>query len=284
MDVYSIITERIIKGLEAGNIPWKKPWNGSGPRNFASGHEYSGINVMLLPGLCASIKQINELGGSVKAGSKANIAVFWKMLPTIDKETGKAKNIPLLRYYNVFSLDQTNGLDVAEITKKYAGVSETPAERIAHCEEILHRKQPVIKQELSTRAFYSPRADEITLPALEQFHSSAGYYETAFHELIHWTGHKSRLDRIGADHMEKHSYSREELVAEIGAAFLLNKAGIEPTEPENVQAYINSWIRFLKDAPREIVTAAGKAQKAARYITEDQPAAVTDEVKELVAA
>lgn len=274
-DIYQAVTDRIISQLEAGTIPWRKPWVCTGqPSNMAishsTGNPYSLLNQMLLgkPGEYLTFNQCAKAGGKVKKGEKSSIVVFWKLLEKEDEETGEKVKIPLLHYYNVFRLDQCEGIK----PRKAEPLPETPANADEQAEQIiadyLHRSGVTIQQGASDRAYYSPATDSITLPAREQFRETAEYYGTVFHELAHSTGHKSRLDRLDkVAHFGDDSYSKEELIAEIGSAALVNHVGLETVDSfRNSAAYVQSWLKALKGDKRLIVGASSKAEKAAGLI------------------
>ena len=271
MDIYAEVTSRIMQQMESGVIPWRKPWIASGAAvSHATGKPYSLLNQMLLgrPGEYATYAQIQKAGGYVKKGEKASMVVFWKWIEQEDEETGEIKEIPFLRYYNVFHIDQCEGLTAryaAEPPANPAAADETADEIItAYCS----REGVKLIHEEGDRAFYRPSTDSITVPHMRQFSATAEYYSTLFHEMTHSTGHKSRLDRL--DHVAafgSEDYSKEELIAEIGAAALVNHTGLEtPDSFRNNAAYIQNWLQVLKDDKRFIVSAAGKAEKAVNLI------------------
>lgn len=274
-DLYQTVTDRIISQLEAGTIPWRKPWVCTGqPSNTAISHTtgkpYSLLNQMLLgnPGEYLTFKQCQQEGGKVKKGERASIVVFWKLLEKEDEETGKKVKIPLLHYYNVFRLDQCEGIK----PRKAEALPETPASADEQSEQIiadyLHRSGVTLQQGASDRAYYSPVTDSVTLPAREQFRETAEYYGTVFHELTHSTGHSSRLDRLNkVAHLGSEDYSKEELIAEIGSAALVNHVGLETADSfQNSVAYVQSWLKALKGDKRLIVGASSKAEKAVGLI------------------
>ncbi|WP_027365101.1 ArdC family protein [Desulfotruncus alcoholivorax] len=264
--VYQIVTNEIIKKLEAGTIPWRKPWRDPGAVNWKTQKPYRGINAILLdPGEYLTFKQVQEAGGKVKKGAKSHIVVFWKWLETENKETGELEKIPFLRYYRVFELSQTEGLKSRR--KDTEVFNHNPIEA---AEKIIegYQSRPLITF-APGKAFYSPITDSISVPALSDYQKPEEYYSTLFHEAIHSTGHKTRLNRATLTEMAafgSETYSKEELVAEIGAAMLCGTAGIENKTLENSAAYIQSWLRVLKKDSRMVVLAAGQAQKAADYI------------------
>jgi len=270
MDIYAEITNRIIDQMEQGTIPWQKPWVASGSCvSYATGKPYSLLNQMLLgrPGEYATFKQVQAAGGYVKKGAKASMVVFWKWLEQEDEETGEKKEIPFLRYYNVFHIDQCEGLK-----PRHAEPFPQTANADQKAETIIcdYLKASGVKLEHmeGDRAFYRPSTDSITLPLLAQFKETAEYYSTAFHELIHSTGHAKRLNRIAATaFFGSEAYSKEELVAEIGASALVNASGLETAESfRNNSAYVQNWLQVLKSDKRFIVSASGKAEKAVALI------------------
>ena len=270
MDLYQAVTDRIIAQLEEGTIPWHKPWIASGSCvSHATGKPYSLLNQMLLgrPGEYATFNQIRQTGGSVRKGENAHMVVFWKWITTENDETGKEKEVPFLRYYNVFHLDQCEG-----ITAKH--LLPTPQKAYAHSRsasliaDYIAREKVTIRHERGDRAFYRPVTDIVVLPEMAQFHSTAEYYSTAFHELIHSTGHGTRLNRLDSTaFFGSEAYGKEELIAEIGAAALLNHTGLETSGSfRNSAAYIQSWLKVLQNDKCMIVSAAGKAEKAVQLI------------------
>lgn len=274
ISVYQLVTDRIIAELEKGHIPWNKPWTGirSGAYSRATGKPYSILNQMLLmkPGEYLTYKQALAAGGTVKKGEKSQIVVFWKPLE-VEKENedgSKQKQmIPILKYFNVFHIDQCEG-----VKPRFAQEELPPVDPIAEAETILsdysQRSGCRIFNEKQDRAYYRPFTDEIHLPMREQFPQIAEYYSTAFHEATHSTGHASRLNRLNMTaHFGSEDYSKEELVAEMGAAILMNETHIEtPDTFRNSAGYIQGWLKALKDDSRLIVSAAGKAEKAVRLI------------------
>ena len=274
-NVYEMVTTRIIAELEKGIIPWQKPWTGirSEAYNRVSKKPYSIINQMLLKhtGEYATFKQWQDLGGHVKKGEKSEIVVFWKIFEKeeADKETGEkeVKKIPMLRYYNVFHISQVDGVE--PLMLPFAEVEPIEAaDKIIT--EYIEREHITFEECASNEAFYSPSRDRVVVPMKEQYKHINEYYSTTFHELTHSTGHKNRLDRLhtGADAaFGSETYSKEELVAEIGSASLMNLLGIETIKTfRNSAAYIQSWLKVLKSDNKFIVSASSKAEKAVNYI------------------
>lgn len=275
--VYEMVTERIINQLEKGIVPWRKPWTGirSGAYNRISKKSYSLLNQMLLKheGEYATYNQRESLGGHVRKGEKSEIVVFWKIQPIEeDKEDGtkETKHIPILRYFNVFHISQVEGVE--PLTKD----DLKSIEPIEKAESVLHdywnREGIEVKHIGGNEAYYSPSRDLIRLPLFDQFTDANEYYSTAFHESIHSTMKESRCNRA-EDRKGKlvafgsNDYSKEELIAEIGSASLMNIIGIETGKTfQNSTAYIQSWLSVLKNDVKFIVSASGKAEKAVNYI------------------
>jgi len=282
MDIYAEITNRIIAELEKGNIPWHKPWLGvQAAVKHTTGEPYSLLNQLILdrPGEYLTCNQCKKEGGSVKKGAKAKMVVFWKWIPTIKKDKdgnivydadGKPveESFPFLRYFQVFHIDDCEGITArhtAEENRKDIEPDEAAEEAIA---DYLKRSGVKMRHEEQDRAYYRPSIDTVVLPLKNQFKESAEYYSTAFHELTHSTGHKSRLNRLTQlAAFGSEVYSKEELVAEIGASVLMQQFRLETPESfRNNAAYIQSWLDVLKNDKRMIVSAAGRAEKATNMI------------------
>ena len=273
MDIYAEVTSRIIAEMEKGVIPWKKPWIASGKCvSHATGKPYSLLNQMLLgrPGEYVTFNQCQQAGGRIKKGAKSQMVVFWKWIEQEDEETGEKKEVPFLRYFNVFHIDECEGLTAKYVQPLPALPEDLPETKIAEdvIYEYLSREGVKLAHEQGDRAFYRPSTDEVVLPIRKQFTSAAEYFSTAFHELVHSTGHKSRLDRLEKTaFFGTEAYSKEELIAEIGAAALVNHSGLETANTlKNSAAYIRNWLTVLKNDKRFIVSAAGKAEKAVHLI------------------
>lgn len=272
-DTYQDVTDAIIAQLEAGKKPWQKPWSDGGlsmPRRI-TGQHYRGINVLLLwssamqQGLTGerwlTFNQAKALGAKVRKGAKGTRIVFFKPLAITDTATGEEKKIPMLRTYVVFNSDQVEGLPA-----KYAPapIVATPGIERDKAAEAALRSSGARIVEGGAGAFYTPATDIVTMPDFERFTSSSGYLATLAHELCHWTGHKSRLDRFGAN--TRTNYAFEELVAEMGAAFVGARLGIVGDHIENHGAYLASWLKVLRDDKRAIFKAATLAQAAADMV------------------
>lgn len=260
--VYDYVLERILEKLDQGVIPWRKPWSTNGgyiPKNYVTGREYSGINILLLDpgGQYLTFNQVQQKGGRIQKGEKASMVVFWKMLDSKEqREDGELeeKKIPFLRYYNVWEISQTT------LKRKQDDTPILPAERILEDEKI-----PRI-QYGGERAFYNPAEDYINLPERKSFNSREEFYSTAFHEVIHSTGHKDRLKRLMSTEYGNSEYAFEELIAEIGSAFLCHRTGILQPVEKNTVAYCQHWAGVLRDNKKAIVQASGKAQKAVTWL------------------
>lgn len=275
MDVYSMVTERIIKQLEQGYIPWRKPWASclDGTFNRISRKPYSILNQLILEhdGEYATMRQWNEIGGRVKKGSKAEMVVFWKLQNRQEKnDTGELviKQVPILKYYNVFHISQVENVLPLERTKDYETKPIEQAEQILN--EYIGREHITLSVRASDRAFYRPADDTICLPSITQFEKAEEFYATAFHEAGHSTLKASRCNREAENqsaYFGNEDYSKEELVAEITSAAILHSIGIEtPDSFSNSAGYIQSWLQVLRNDKRFIVSASSKAEKAVKYI------------------
>ncbi len=274
-NIYEMINSRIMSLLEKGTVPWRKPWNtnSSMPRNIVSKKEYKGVNVMLLgcqecnSPYWMTYKQCQEKGGYVKQGQKSTPVIFWKWIDKRDTgdpgdDNGK---IPLLRYYSVFNIEQTEGI-ISPVDEQVHNDFD-PIDRAEQVISGMPLKPDI--QHMGNRALYRPSSDTVTLPPKHTFTSPEEYYSTAFHELSHSTGHEIRLARksiLEPSYFGSHEYSREELVAEMGSAFLCGHSGIEHRTLDNSAAYIAGWLKALKNDKTLLVHAAAQAQKASNYI------------------
>lgn len=269
MNVYEVITARILESLGKGVVPWRRPWRVDVPRNLVSGREYRGVNILLLQSTrfesphWLTFNQARDLGGCVRRGERGCPVIFWKV--TEEKTPrGAIEKSFLLRYYTVFNVAQTEGIEPPAVP------SRKPFDPMAKCEEIVaaYKSPPGIEYG-GAQACYLPALDRVRMPAKESFDSPAAYYATLFHELTHSTGAESRLKRKGVVdpiRFATHGYAFEELVAEIGAAFLASQAGIASDVIPSSAAYIASWMKKLRNEPRWIVEASAQAAKAADHV------------------
>jgi antirestriction protein ArdC len=299
-NVYEIVADKIIEMIEAeGVLPWHKPWTCSSrlgndaifgeARSWNNGRYYRGINQFVL-GFCgqwATAKQIFDNGGHIKKGTKATPVVFWsfmvkdeksgKLRPFDENKDSDSDKIPFLRYINVFKI----GRDTTDITekefkeKKDTTEEENKFNADAYAESIIN--EYVSRETInfsnainSDRAFYAPFADKVVVPNKISFENESEYYSTTFHELTHSTGAKNRLNRDGIvknDGFGNEKYSKEELVAEMGAAMLLHITNLDiPTTLTNNAAYIKGWLKQIKQEPKILVFAASQAEKAVKFI------------------
>ena len=281
INVYEMVTNRIIEQLENNIVPWEKPWQGTidGAFNRVSKKPYSILNQMLLKydGEYASFKQWKDLGGHIRKGEHSEIIVFWKMYPIKEKQddgTEIIKTIPLLKYINVFHISQVDGIEPLKQKVTHDIEPIDKAEKILN--DYWNRENITIEHVKGDKAFYSPMFDKIQLPLFEQFKSSEEYYSTAFHESVHSTMKESRCnrqeDRKGkVVSFASEEYTKEELCAEVGSAQLMNIVGIETTKSfRNSTAYIQSWLKVLRNDNKFIVSASSKAEKAVNYILGNQ--------------
>ena len=262
------VTDRILKALKAGVAPWVRPWTATaGPTNRKTGTAYRGINIWILnlasmeqgwSNEWVTFKQAKALGGSVREGEKSTKIIFFNVIPKKDangKETDDT--FMLMRFYSVFNVDQCEGLPEVE-------VEEAPEfERHARAEEIVESTGAKIHYG-GNQACYNRLTDKISMPVRESFATPAGFYATAFHELVHWTGSPKRLDRVKGEVFGDKLYAKEELVAEMGSAFLCAEARIDGELQH--ESYIGSWIKALESDERFIFDASTQAQKACDLI------------------
>lgn len=276
-DVFSIVTNRIIEQLEIGKVPWRQPWKEAGPPiNMLTGRPYRGINVFLLAtlgyphNLFLTLKQINELGGVVKRGEHSCPVVFWSQKEVAKEGTEEKETKRILRYYSVFNIDQCLHIPEEKIPELHLNDNVL----LSTCEAIVENmpQKPKI-QHKGQAAYYSPLKDVINMPKLQTFVDSEAYYTTLYHELVHATGHESRLNRDTLTKPSKpgeEAYSEEELIAQIGACFLAAQSGCSLKHFPNDVAYIQGWLSRLKGDKRLLLFASSKAQRAVDFILNNQ--------------
>ena len=270
VSVYEVVRDRILSSLEAGTVPWRQTWQSLSPMNIATRKPYRGINRLLLSGHTwwGTYNQIRRAGGHVRRGEKASgMVVFWSCYDTekVVSENGEQVTValqrerPLVRYYKVFNLSQCEGIEVEQAGE---------VRPVATCEDLIARNRPRVGP--GEPAYY-PAGDRIAMPAPDRFASPEAYYAAFFHELTHWTGHASRLNRPGITEpirFGSERYSREELTAEMGAAFLCAMTGTDVPVAENQAAYIAGWLRHIRDgSAADVIRAAADAQRAADFLT-----------------
>ena len=296
-NIYEQITSQIIEQLESGIIPWQKPWinaNGSGCISHQNGKPYSLLNQWLLgcrAGEWLTYNQIQAEGGKVKKGEKASMVVFWTFIrKVVDKKVEEftddqgevvgtetkelIKQYPVLKAYTVFHIDQCEGIQPKYQNEavQYEHEPIVEAEKVAM--EYIAREQIKLEIQNGDRACYSPSKDRVRMPEMSQFEVAEEYYSTMFHELTHSTGHAKRLNRegiAGVHYFGDDGYSKEELVAEIGAAYMCQRLGLECEKAfRNSVGYIQSWLEQLRNDKRLIVSAAAKAEAAVKYMMDEK--------------
>jgi antirestriction protein ArdC len=285
--VYEIITEKIVKQLESGVAPWRKPWTCQTPANLLTQKEYRGLNVFTLASqgfpsrFWLTFNQATKLGGRIRKGEKSSPVIFWNIgdeQETTAQNGAKETSRPfLLRYYSVFNLSQAEGIDIPAPVLQETRTNDP----IETCEQLVTNMPNPPAFEQSDKAWYSASTDVVGMPARGLFHSSEEYYATEFHELAHSTGHAKRLRRENFENpvsFGSESYSKEELIAEMTAAMLCGIAGIEQKTLENSAAYLDTWIARLKSDSRLLVSAASQAQKAADFIQGKVPGQLAEAI------
>ncbi len=300
-DVYTRVTDRIVADLEKGIRSWMKPWSAEHTAGKISrplrhnGTPYRGMNILLLWGdamakgyaapIWMTFKQALELDAHVRKGEHGSLVVYANSITrteTNDKGEEFEREIPFMKGYTVFNVEQIEGLPA-----HYCAKPENPlplSERIESADRFLTSTNAEIRHG-GNQAFYAPGCDLVQMPPFEAFRDKESYYATALHELTHWTSHKSRLDRsFDAKRFGDHGYAREELVAELGAAFLCADLGITPEVRDDHAAYLAHWLKVLTEDKRAIFSAAAHAQRAADFLHGLQPQPVTNDAPEAVAA
>jgi len=278
--ICQMVADRVLEELENGVAPWSQPWFGSDRFvSHTTGKHYSLLNCLMLgkPGEYATFKQITDEGGKVKKGAKSKVVVYWspfkkKEINADGEEVEKVHFV--LRYYRVFNLNDCEGMK-----KKYLNDDDTRFvhETVKDAEDVIRgycEANPgltIKREDVSNRAFYRPSEDMIVVPAKEQFEKIEEFYSTLFHEMTHSTGHWSRLGRFKESGLVAafggEDYGKEELIAELGAAALCGKCGVESKYSfRNSAAYLDGWTKAIKGDPTLIVAAAGKADKAVEFI------------------
>lgn len=280
-DIFQRVTDQIVSAIEAGTNSYRMPWKTSSrfissPINAVSKKPYRGINILILwataqqkgytSGTWATYKQWQEMGAQVRKGEKSANVVFWKFFDVSENpeqdEAAEAgsKRVPMARDYWVFNADQVDGFTKPEEQEL------THGERIAQAEEFFRRLEIDLRPG-GNRAYYSPSTDSVHMPAFEAFKEPLYYYSVLSHETTHWTGAEKRLNRDMKGRFGSEGYAMEELVAELGAAFLCSELSL-PTDPRKDHApYIASWLQALKNDKRAIFTAAAKAQEALDWMS-----------------
>ncbi|MCP5528172.1 MAG: DUF1738 domain-containing protein [Verrucomicrobiales bacterium] len=283
MNPYQIVTDRILKQLDAGVVPWRKTWTSGLPKSLTTGREYRGINVLMLgttgfrSRYWVTYRQAKTRGGHVRKGERSTPVIYWKWRTPEEIEqrrraTGKPDVAPCFPFISaVFNLDQVDGLERPE--DDVPDLHHEPLEVAESVFEVMPDK-PQIDHSTCHQPAYRPALDRVLLPHLSQFEDGHAYFQTLWHELAHSTGHPRRLNRFGASVTDRfEAYSFEELVAEFAAAFLAAFTGIRTADSEaRNAAYIAGWAKAIRNDPRLILSAASAAQRAADYIRGKLPA------------
>lgn len=272
--VYKMITDQIIEKLESGKIPWDKPWNTVLPKNVITNNTYRGFNLLWLnfqdyeSPYWGSFKQIAKIGGHVNKHEHGTMIIFWKLKEYEETKGGKTeiKTVPILRYYKVFNLEQTSLIDDERFQ-----ITNNIHDPISECEDVVsgYENKPKINITDQDSASFNHESDIVKIPDMKYFEDPEQYYKVLFHELTHSTGHHTRLARRSLDEYRQfgdEKYSKEELVAELGAAFLSGHTGISASTIDSSAGYIQNWISVLKNDVNLIISASGRAQKSTDYI------------------
>ena len=273
-EIHRAVADKVIAAMETHGSNWTKSWSvpaGDGPLSMSTGKHYQGVNWLILgmaravsgytSGHWATYKQWKAMGAQVRKGERGEMVILYKPIIVKDKETGEDKNVRLLRSFTVFNADQVDGYTSYSdsVNSSFVDMPETVADQFAAS------AGAAVTNADPSGAFYVPSRDFINMPKQCQFDSPEAYSATLLHELTHWTGHKSRLDRNFKTGHGTKDYAAEELVAELGAAMLCGSLGISPEPRADHAKYLNNWIERLKNDPKAIFTAAAKAQQAANY-------------------
>lgn len=275
--LYETIAQTILTALEKGVRPWEQCYSISQKRFpiRVTGEDYKGINrIMLLIAmldnqfsrpLWMTYHQAKQLGAQVRRGEKASLSVFYKSLEITDDDSGEVRTLPMMKANRVFNCDQIDNLPEDFLAKVLPPPQTYNTHPCIRAESFIQTLPANCHKRDGTPAF-SPANDEIYMPDIQQFKTAEQYYATYLHELAHWTGHTSRLNRNTLNARDKTSYCREELVAELTASFLCPAIGIEPLIDEEHAPYLQHYITLLKDDPKAFVTACSQAEKAADYL------------------
>ena len=274
-DIYQTVTNQILEVMETATGQGRRLWDAqpSLPMNLSTGKPYSGMNVLILWGAAISrgyhspywltYKQASDMGGQVRKGERSELCIFYKPWESeeTNSETGETETTrgAVLKSFRTFNLDQIDGIEAPATEPREAFEILADAERL-----LQHTPAPI--REGGDRACYIPSLDEIHMPARETFVNPEAFYSVACHEMTHSTGHKTRLDRDFSGRFGTEAYAMEELIAELGAAFLCAEIGILPTTREDHAHYLANWVRVLRGDKKAIFTAAAAASKAATFI------------------
>ena len=294
-DVYQEITDQMIAMIEAGTRPWSKSWNGSTAPNIplrSTGVAYRGINVLTLwvaamtKGYAAphwlTFKQAIAMGGCVRKGEKGSVVVYANRIErTEENNAGEEvkRGIPFLKRYTVFNAEQIEGIEGKYPAPAPIITATNPDERDAELDALFSRV-PVTLKHHGSQPYYQPSGDHVVMPEFSDFHTSDDYYSTLAHELTHATGHVDRLARPSLISTKREDYAREELVAELGAAFISGAIGIKLHDREDHAAYLANWLQTLRSDKRAIFAAATQAQAAADWLLSSMAIETAAEMEE----
>ena len=282
-DIHRAVAQKVIAAMETHGTDWAKSWavpQGDGPLSMSTGKHYQGVNWLILgmaraaagftSGHWATYKQWKSMGAQVRKGERGEMVILYKPIVVKDKETGEEKSVRLLRSFTVFNADQVDGYEPQASASKFVDMPDTIADQFAA------GAGAVVTNADPSGAFYVPSRDVINMPKQSQFDTPEAYSATLLHELCHWTGHESRLDRNFKTGHGTKDYAAEELVAELGAAMLCGSLGISPEPRDDHAKYLNNWIERLKNEPQAIFKAAAKAQQAADFCHDVQQTTIRE--------
>jgi len=283
-DIYQTVTDAIVAALESGTPAWRRPWRDARvhgaafPHNVVTGRPYSGVNVLLLWAQEAkknyeepawlTFKQAKSLGGTVRKGEKGTLITFWQFRVVETAEGEVTKTVPFIKSYTVFNVAQCDNLALDSINPKRE--RKQPMEVWENCERFITATGAEVKYG-GNQAYYSQISDVIHMPERSQFKKPDGYYATLFHELAHWTSASRRCNRELGKRFGDRAYAAEELIAEIGSAFLGASFQVNAESREGIEqhaSYLSSWLELLKNDKRAIFTAAAKAKAAVEWLKE----------------
>ena len=276
-EIHRMIADQAIKAMETSGTAWVKSWStssGQMPTSMSTGRNYQGINLVIL-GLAraaggygshewGTFKQWRSREANVRKGQKATTVILYKPIQITDKVTGEDKTIGMLKTFSVFNADQVDGYETPAIVDAVDHTKLAQPNTLA--DQLASRAGCDVRFNDPTSAFYAPMFDFVNMPRATQFATPVDYAATLLHELAHWTGHKSRLDRKFALTNGSKDYAKEELVAELASAMMCGSLGITPAPREDHAKYLANWMQRLKDEPKIIFSAAAKANQAAEWI------------------
>jgi len=282
-DNYQVITDRILELMEEHGTNWCRPWKTRGkaqpmglPYSMSTGDAYQGINSVLLWSAdydnlrWGTYKAWQAKDAQVRKGQKGTQVIWWNVIEKKNEDSGKVEKIPCLKVFSVFNAEQCDNVPEEKMPEPLP-----IPERNARVDEFIAGTGADVRED-PNRAFFIPSADFIAVPDIAQFKDVEAYYSTLLHELTHWSGHKSRLDRDMTGRFGSQGYAKEELIAELGSVFLCADLGVEDQPQANHAKYLNSWMQALKDDKKLIISAASKAKKAVKFLNDLQAEVVSE--------